>query len=726
MDLHISLSEVLRTKKDYLKALDEMNLRTVEDLLLYFPRAYEDLSVTKPLHEVETGETVTLKGYLKGLAQVPTKRSGFRLLKAHFYDDAGNTAEVVWFNQPHLLRTLPMETAVRVAGKVERSYGKITLHNPTVEMANEASLHTAGLVPVYPEHDCITSKWLRGKIHPLLPFASEFPEILPDDILLEEKLMGKAIAVAEVHFPTSAKTLQRARDRLGYEELFLLQLNAIKSRAEWRQSRGKESPVGEIKMDVEFVKQFFSTLPFQPTGAQKVAIFEILKDLEKPYPMMRLLEGDVGSGKTLVATLAILSAIRQGNQAALMVPTEVLAQQHFVSLRKLIQDFEQRQAGDLAFRSEMSEESRELGTTSFEREKISPLPVKATPINIQILTGSLPAAQRKAVHEGLKNGEIDLVIGTHALVQEAVAFHKLGLVVVDEQHRFGVKQREVLIRQGSPHVLTMTATPIPRTLAMVAYGDQDLSVLNEMPPGRQPIITKVVPPNHRSTVYRFLEGKMQAGEQVYVICPLIDESDELEFKSVKAEFERLKTIFQKFSVAMLHGRMKSEEKEAIMAEFKAGSTHLLVSTSVIEVGIDVPNASIMLIEGADRFGLSQLHQFRGRVGRGKAQSYCFLFTDSTSPATFTRLKAMVDHTDGFKLAEIDLQLRGPGEVYGLRQSGIPDLKIASLSNGILISRVRKAAEYLIDQSPSLDQFPQLKIVLNNLGIKDNSRCFSGQ
>ncbi|MFH0837862.1 MAG: ATP-dependent DNA helicase RecG, partial [Patescibacteria group bacterium] len=486
---------------------------------------------------------------------------------------------------------------------------------------------------------------------------------------------GKAEAVREVHFPTSQKTLQRARDRLGYEELFLLQLNGVLARAEWKNSRGKNSLIGTIGMDVEFVKQFFSQLPFTPTGAQKVAIFEILKDLEKPYPMMRLLEGDVGSGKTLVAALAMLHTVKQGYQAVLMVPTEVLARQHLVSIRRFAEPYG---------------------------------------INVELLVGSLPPKEKSAIQAAIKGGQVDIAIGTHALIQEDVGFHKLGFVVVDEQHRFGVQQREILMRHGSPHVLTMTATPIPRTLAIVAYGDQDLSVLNEMPPGRQPIITKVVPPEHRQTVYRFIEGKIQQGQQVYVICPLIDESDVLEVKSVKVEFEKLLTLFPQFKVAMLHGKLKSEEKERIMGEFKAGKTHLLISTSVIEVGIDVPNATIMLIEGADRFGLSQLHQFRGRVGRGKDQSYCFLFTDSVSENTMTRLKAMVDYTDGFKLAEIDLQLRGPGEVYGIRQSGLPDLKIASISNGILVSRVRKAAEVLVEQSPTLKEFPFLKKVLLNL------------
>ncbi|PIZ74769.1 DNA helicase RecG [Candidatus Peregrinibacteria bacterium CG_4_10_14_0_2_um_filter_43_11] len=680
MHLSTPLSEALSTKREYIAALREMELITVEDLLLYFPRTYEDLSVVKPLHEVKQGEIVTLKGCLHGIKRLPTKRKGFSLIKALFYDAVGNQAEVVWFNQPYLLRTLPMETEVTLAGKVEYKYGRFTIQSPEVELSKAVQVHTAGMVPVYPQHDVITSKWLREKINPLLYLAKEFEEFLPEEIVKEEKLAPKSEAVREIHFPTSQKTLERARDRLAYEELFLLQLRAVKTKAEWKKSRPEWGAIEMISMNVDLVKQFFSTLPFVPTGAQKVAIFEILRDMEQPYPMMRLLEGDVGSGKTLVAVMAILHAVKQGYQVAVMAPTSVLAQQHLISVRKFMDIFGKK----------------------YPSEK---------PITVELLTGSLKTGEKKKVQNAIANGQIDIIIGTHALVQEAVKFYKLGLVVIDEQHRFGVKQRELLVRQGSPHVLTMTATPIPRTLAIVAYGDQDLSVLNEMPPGRQPIETKIVPPEHRQTVYRFAEEKIKQGQQVYVICPLIDESDVLEFKSVKAEYQKLKVLFKDFSVEMLHGKLKPEEKEQIMRDFKGKKIDLLISTSVIEVGIDVPNATIMLIEGADRFGLSQLHQFRGRVGRGSEKSYCFLYTDSDSQATFTRLKAMVDHSDGFKLAEIDMKLRGPGEVYGIRQSGLPDLKIASLSNGVLVSRIRKAAEHLVEISPDLKEYPSLLSIL---------------
>ncbi|MFH0838347.1 MAG: ATP-dependent DNA helicase RecG [Patescibacteria group bacterium] len=660
MRLSTPLSEALSTKKEYIRALSEIGLNTVEDLLLYFPRAYEDLSEFKGLHEAKDGEVITTKGFLQGIKLIPTKNRKMKLVKAMFYDQAGYESEAVWFNQPHLLRTLPMDREVVVSGKVQWSYGKITLQSPVVEKSKEVQIHAGTTVPIYPQHDVITSKWLREKIYPLLYLAKELPEMLPWEILEEEKLMPKALAVQEIHFPGSREKLEAARDRLGYEELFLLQLRSLRAKKEWRDSRLEEAG-GGMPMDPEYVKQFFATLPFIPTNAQKIVIYEILKDMEKPYPMMRLLEGDVGSGKTVVAVMAALQAVKHGYQVAIMAPTEVLARQHLISLTKFLESYPQ--------------------------------------INVQLLVGALKTAEKNQVLDAVANGQVQIVVGTHALIQEGVNFDNLGLVIVDEQHRFGVKQREVLFKHGSPHVLNMTATPIPRTLALVAYGDHDLSVINEMPPGRMPIETKVVPPEHRQSVYRFVEGRVQKGEQVYVICPLIDESDVLdEVKSVKKEFEHLQTVFPKFKVGLLHGKMKSDEKDAVMTAFKANEIQVLVSTSVIEVGVDVPNATIMLIEGAERFGLSQLHQFRGRVGRGKVQSYCFLYTNSGAENTVARLKAMTDHTDGFMLAEIDMRLRGPGEVYGVRQSGMPDLKIANLMNGILLDRVRKAAESFLERS----------------------------
>ena len=685
MDLNTPLEQALSTKREYIRALSDMNIRTIEDLLLYFPRTYEDLSQSKTLLEAKDSEKVSMRGMIYGIKNVPLRNRRTSLIKAMFYDSHGNGAEVVWFNQPFVKRTVPMETEIVISGKVQFNFGKYTIQNPRVELAGDVQIHTAGMVPVYPQHEVITSKWLRDKIHPLLLYADKFEEILPPEIIAEENLMPKSEAIKEIHFPTSQKQLERARDRLAYEELFLLQLHAVQRKEEWKNSRSKDSLIREVKMDVKFVKNFFSTLPFTLTGAQKVAIYEILSDFEKPFPMIRLLEGDVGSGKTVVAAIALLNAVIHGYQAVIMAPTEVLARQHINSISQFIDRYE----------------------ACFPHAKA---------INIQLLIGSLKPKEKQLIQDSINNGQVDIVIGTHALIQESVRFPRLGFVVIDEQHRFGVKQREVLMKQGSPHILSMTATPIPRTLAMVAYGDHDLSVLNEMPPGRKQIITKIVPPEHRDKVNLFIADKIRKGGQAYVICPLIDDSEELEVKSVKAEYERLHTVFPDFRIGLLHGKLKSEEKESVMRRFKDGEIDILVSTSVIEVGVDVPNASVMLIEGSERFGLSQLHQFRGRVGRGTEQSYCFLCTSPDAQGSYIRLKAMVDYTDGFKLAEIDLKLRGPGEVYGVRQSGIPDLKIANLANGVLVVRVRKAAEHMIEKS-DLNKYPILKSMLVRLRNK---------
>jgi ATP-dependent DNA helicase RecG len=676
MNLNTPLDAALSTKPEYILALKEMGIWNIKDLLLHFPRTYEDISEYKSISFAKNGEKVTVKGRLHGIKIIPTKNKKIKLIKAMFYDNYGYEAEVSWFNQVFLLRTLKMDTDVILAGKVEYKYGKYLISSPKVETPKSTQIHTSSMVSVYPQHEVITSKWLREKINPLLHLTKEFKNLIPDEIREEEGLMNKSEAIKEIHSPTSPKKIQKAQDTLGYEELFLIQLNAVKTKEEWKESRTEDSPISKIPLNPEFVKAFFSSLLFTPTNAQKISIYEILKDMERPFPMMRLLEGDVGSGKTVVAVMSILQAVQNGYQTAIMAPTEVLARQHLISFAKMIGEFEHK------------------------------YPSKKQ-INIQLLTGSLKAGEKKSVVDGINNGQVDIAIGTHALIQKNIEFKKLGLVVIDEQHRFGVQQREVLQKQGSPHILNMTATPIPRTLAIVAYGDQDLSVLNEMPPGRQEIITKVVPLNDREQVYRFVEDKIQKGQQMYIICPLIDESDTLELRSVKQEFENMKNRFPQFKIGLLHGKMKADEKNAVMQEFKDNKVNILVSTSVIEVGVDVPNSTMMIIEGADRFGLSQLHQFRGRVGRGEKQSYCFLYTDATSGTTVTRLKAMVDHTDGFKLAEIDMQMRGPGEVYGVRQSGIPDLKMANLMNGLLLNRVRKSAEKVIEDSPDLKKYPLL-------------------
>jgi ATP-dependent DNA helicase RecG len=561
-----------------------------------------------------------------------------------------------------------------ISGKVKYGNGHMTFVAPVVESWTDDQIHTGAIVPTYHETEGLSSKWFREKILPLLPSASEFTDILPQEIREQYAFPTKAEAVRTVHFPENSEALEKAKAMLSFEELFVLQLGALQQKRRWANQKGAVS----LPMDAELMKSFQESLPFQLTGAQKISLYQILKDCEKEQPMLRLLQGDVGSGKTVVAAMSILPYLREGYQCVVMSPTEILTKQHFSTLRKLLPDFP-----------------------------------------TALLIGSLPEKEKKEVHEKISSGEIQLIIGTHALIQDQVLFPKLALAVIDEQHRFGVLQRAELVRKSpkiTPHLLMMSATPIPRTLALTIYGDQELSIINEMPPGRKPIITKVVHPEARRQANLFIDDQITKGRQVFVICPLIEESEKLEAKSVLTEFERLKTDdFPHRRIQYLHGKMKADEKDKIMRQFKEQEFDILVSTSVIEVGIDIPNATVMVIEGAERFGLSQLHQFRGRVGRNDMQSYCFLFTTKQEQQSARRLRAMADHTDGFKLAEIDLEIRGPGEVYGLQQSGLPDLKMASIMDGRTIAMAREKAQELLEKDPELRHFPELRSFVDESG-----------
>lgn len=561
-----------------------------------------------------------------------------------------------------------------LSGKAKYNYGKTTLQNPSYEEIKEEQTHVGRIVPVYHQTEGLNSKWIREKLKPLIDeWVNNLKDYLPEYIKEKYDLMDYSEAVKEVHFPTEEDALNKAKFRLSFDELFLIQLKALKKKWAWQNIENHNQKPIQPHPDI---KKLIQDLPFELTNAQKKSVKEILTDMGKPYPMSRFLQGDVGSGKTVVAGIAIFNALKAGYQTALMAPTEILAKQHYKTLYKLFKPYS---------------------------------------INIQFISGSITATQKKEIANQLKTGTIDLIIGTHSLIQEEIGFKNLGLAIIDEQHRFGVKQREILKSNGNPHLLSLSATPIPRTLAMTIYGDQDLSIIDEMPKGRQIIITRVVPEKKRIDAYRWIENQILKGRQAFVICPLIDESDVLEVKSAIQEYERLREhIFPDQNIGLLHGKMKSSEKEDIMNLFKDNEINILVSTSVIEVGIDIPNASIMLIEGADRFGLSQLHQFRGRVGRGEHQSYCFLFPKNYSEDSKIRLSAMTQFSSGFKLAEIDLQLRGPGEIFGLKQSGIPDLKMASLTDSKTIGLARKAAQSLIDKDPHLSQYSILKKKLEEL------------
>ncbi len=656
---------LLHTTGEFIDALAAMGVKTVEQLLLTLPRGHEDLSEMATLAAAPFGEKVTIPGTVNSLKLVRL-RGGKQLVQGIFADREGTIADVVWFNQPHVLRMLKEDDEVVLTGKLGERAHRIQFQSPQFERVGERPLiHSGRLVPLYAQHDRITSKWLREKIALVQDAIDALPETLPADVLEEEGLLARKDAVRAMHFPEDPAMVERARQRFAFEELYRMQVEAMERRKEWQS--GAQDRL-KVPMDPELIRRFFASLKFTPTDGQRIAIYEILKDMERDVPMSRLLEGDVGSGKTLVAVAVMATVVQAGGQCALMVPTEVLAKQHAQTVLRLLLSFHDYAAAE--------------GLPSL-------------PPRLALLTGSTPPSEAADIRERLEAGTIDIVIGTHALIEEKVKFSDLKLVIVDEQHRFGVQQRKRLVEKGSPHFLSMTATPIPRTLALTAYGDHDLSVLLEKPGNRKPIDTKVVGPEERKTVDRFIDLQIAEGRQVFVICPLIEGSDAetmLEVKNVEAELTRLTSEFPHRRISPLHGRMTPKEKEEVMRRFKDKEFDILVSTSVIEVGIDVPNATIIVIEGAERFGLSQLHQFRGRVGRSDHKSHCFLFTTNAQQARSPRLKAMEQYQSGFLLAEVDLQLRGHGELFGMRQSGLPDMPFSSLFNPEMIMKARKAAQ----------------------------------
>lgn len=686
--LNKPLSSALNTTITHLRRLDRLGIKTVRDFFQYFPRAYVDAREIRRISQLQINGINTTQGQIKSLYGRKA-RSGKFFIRAVIADETGSL-EIFWFNQPHLLRMLKKGTWIIVSGKLKVSKNERTsMVSPRFEEAKEEQLHTARIVPVYPETGLsvgldkkpekmprgkISSKWIREKLHPLLPYAEYFQEFLPETILKEEGFVKYSDAIRQIHFPENEREIENARLRLGFDEMFLLQLAALKRKADWQTIAAEQKK--QIPFDVELVKNFLRKLPFELTKAQKISLKEILDDLQKPYPMSRLLQGDVGSGKTIVAAIASLATVKAGFQTCIMAPTEILAKQHYQTFMKYLQP---------------------------------------EGFNIQFIAGSTPDSQKENIINQMKTGRVDIVIGTHALIQEKIGFQKLGLAIIDEQHRFGVKQREQLKSYGSPHLLSLSATPIPRTLALTIYGDQDLSIIDEMPPGRQEIITRIVPEKKRREAYLWIEDQVRKGRQIFIICPLIDDSEILEVKAVTEEFKRLQNeIFKDLKLGLLHGRLKQKEKDSVMEKFSQNKINILVSTSVVEVGIDVPNATIIIIEGAERFGLSQLHQFRGRVGRGEYQSYCFLFPTVEAEEAMKRLDALVKHSNGFTLAEIDLSLRGPGEVYGIRQSGIPDLRLASFSDYATIKKARTYAEKILVEDSSLKKFPALKEKIQNM------------
>lgn len=647
--------------------LARLGIATIRDLLLFFPRRHEDFSSITPIAFVRPGIKTTVRGRIYDIAARQTKYKRMVLTEAILGDDSGTTMRVVWFNQPWLAKSLHNGDEIYVAGEADLN-GGLVMKNPDHERVSLRPRHSARLVPVYRETEGLSSKWLRSKIQSLLRYADELEEFLPSELLERRSFLSRPAAVRQVHFPESAQALDRARERLAFEEMFVLQLAAQLA----KQAR-KALTAQPVTFDETSARGFVKALPFKLTNAQRVAAWQILQDMARSVPMNRLLEGDVGSGKTVVAAMAMHHAAHAGFQSVLLAPTEVLARQHADVVQSLLGPFQ---------------------------------------VDVGLLVGSTPASARKPMLAALAEGQLQVLVGTHALIEEGVQFKDLALTVVDEQHRFGVGQR-LAVRQKSdrtPHFLSMTATPIPRTLGLTLFGDLDISVLNEMPPGRLPVKTGLVPPEKRADAYDFIRKQVNAGRQVFVICPLIQESDKLGVRSATQELEKLqRDIFPDLAsrIALLHGRLKSAEKEAVMSGFQRGEIAILVSTSVVEVGIDIPNATVMMIEGAERFGLAQLHQFRGRVGRGSEESWCLLFTDAEDPQSLKRLQAVVTHKSGFDLAEIDLELRGWGDLAGYRQHG-KDFKMPNLLDAALISDAQTEAVRLLDRDRTLAGDPVLR------------------
>jgi ATP-dependent DNA helicase RecG len=736
--LETPLKNIPKITPKYAKVLEKMGLFTVQDFLLYFPFRYDDFSKIVELGQNHLGKIVTIEGKIIKTKINRIFKRRMTIVEIILQDKNNTPLKVVWFNQPYILESLKEGELIRLSGKLALDKKIFSMTNPAWEKASRDATNTGRLVPIYSETTGISSKWIRWQIKPLLSFAKDIPDMLPHEIRKKFNLYDIYTAINQIHFPDSREKLIRAQKRMAFQEMFLVQLKSLQVKKQWESNNSID-----IKFDEKLIKNFVGKLPFKLTDAQRKASFEILKDLEKSKPMNRLLEGDVGSGKTVVATISALQAISAGYQVAIMAPTEVLARQHFESFCKLFENY----GINIALLTNSYQEINNFQFSIFNFQSI---------FNDKILKNKKNS--REYLLKNTADGKINLTIGTHALIQKdvhpvksgeagaklfnRVKFKNLALVIIDEQHRFGVAQRATLqsetmgIQDGKnktiPHLLTMTATPIPRTLAIAFFGSLDLSILDEMPKNRKPIITKIVPPGARNSTYEFIRREIESGpastrgdasstrggRQVFVIFPLIEESKALsEVKAATEEHKKLEKIFPDFEIGLLHGRLKSKEKEAVMREFQNNKTKILVSTSVIEVGIDIPNATVMIIENAERFGLSQLHQFRGRVGRSEFQSYCFLFTDSNTQKSIERLKALEKTNDGFEISKIDLELRGPGQFFGTIQSGLPDITMENLSNVKLIKFAREEAQNILKTDQELKKHPLLADALEKFSEK---------
>lgn len=665
MPLDLPVESLKGVGTEVAKQLESLGIKTVADLVDNVPRRYEDYSNVVKISKLKPG-AVTLEAEITQ-AKGRYVRRGLHITEAIASDESGST-RLIWFNQPYRQKHLKSHQKYFISGDYGLRRGRFCILNPSVELVSDFPVNTARIIPIYKQSKNLKSHSLRKLVRQALQQSQKLPEHLPAWLVDRHGLMPYQAAVTEMHFPSSAKQLAAASARLAFEEVFELSLAALLNKYELY----KETAIS-IDFKQKLAQDFVSKLPFKLTNSQRKAVWQVYQDISRTQPMNRLLEGDVGSGKTVVAAMAALMALEQQFQVAFMAPTEILARQHAQTLNQMLAA---AGYGDMT----------------------------------GLLVGSLPAKQKTALQKQIAGGQIGLIVGTHALISDKVSIKRLGLVIVDEQHRFGVEQRKKLQAKAGhmPHVLHMSATPIPRSLALTLYGELDISILDELPPGRQPIITKIWSPNSRAQLYRQIDEQIKQGKQVFVICPLISETDERRGPSVEEVYQQLsQKEFKHRRIGLLHGRMKPAEKDQTMLDFRAGHYDILVSTTVVEVGVDIPNAAVILIESADSFGLAQIHQLRGRVGRGQHQSYCYLMmSDSQAPGP--RMRALETTSDGFKLAELDLQLRGPGAIYGTVQHGALDLRVAKLTDIKLIAAARAAAQQFIDQGEDLKRYPHLE------------------
>jgi ATP-dependent DNA helicase RecG len=676
MELDSPLANLKGVGDALARKFSALGLKTAGDLLDNYPRRYEDYSEVTAINKLRPG-AVTLRAVVKQATGRYVRR-GMHVTEAVASDDTGSV-RLVWFNQPYRAGALKSGREYYISGVYQLQRQRFSLINPSVEAVSELPVNTARILAVYRETKGLTSRQIRLAVQQILPLASAAPETLPAWLLKKHKLMARGDAWRSLHAPASTQDLEAARRRIGFEEVFALSLASLLS---------KQENQAEKALPIEFkeslARDFVGHLPFKLTNAQRKTIWRIYQDIQRPEPMNRLVEGDVGSGKTVVAAMAALMALAENRQVAFMAPTELLARQHAETLYRLLKP--------------LGQEGKLL-----------------------LLVGGMTAAQKSKAHKAISSGQAEFIVGTHALIQEKVDMKNLALIVIDEQHRFGVEQRKTLMAKAGhmPHVLSLTATPIPRSLALTLYGEMDVSILDEKPAGREPVKTEIISPNSRQRLNRAVEAQLAAGRQMFVVCPLISDSDVMDFRSAESVYQEMsQKTFKHRRVGLLHGKMSAADKQAVMEKFIRHDFDILVSTTVIEVGVDVPNASIMLIESADRFGLAQLHQLRGRVGRGADEGFCYLvLSDSKAPSQ--RLRALATSNDGFKLAELDLELRGPGAIYGTAQHGALDLRIAKLTDVRLIAAARAAAQEFIEKSENLLQYKELAATVKRLRTVTN-------